>query len=144
MDRLGQLWIEMFLYGELPQAPGQPQMLVISQEELRGLVKEAARILSLEKGWEITVEPELPDLAERNAHVRYWVLVGTEDTAAFVPTDAGQITVPTVYGLGEEECRCFSDFDEYRNSLLSEKKLYLCRRTAFPPVCPNRDRKSVV
>ena len=126
MDRLGNLWIEMLQYEKLPEAPKQSQELIVWHGGLRNLVREGAGILSREKGWSVSVAEDLPDLADRDAYVRYWVLTAEEDAGrVFVSTDASQIVIPAVFGLEEDECLRFSEFEDYERSFLSGHH-YIC------------------
>lgn len=125
MDRLERLWTEMFLYKKLPEAPEQEQVLVIAKQGQRKLAAEAAGILINRKNWQIRVTDQLPDLAERDARVRYWVLSEEKEASkAFVPSEVNSIIYPKVYGL-EEECRRFPEYARYR-AAFSDEERYIC------------------
>ena len=74
MDRLGRLWIEMFQYEKMPEAPEREQVLVILDQGQRKLAEEAAGMMLAGKGWRIRVTDRLPELAERDIQAQYWVL----------------------------------------------------------------------
>lgn len=133
MERLGRLWIEMFQYEELPEAPEQAQVLVIPDESQRALAEEAAGMLSAGKNWQIRVTGRLPESVKRDIRVRYWVLAEEQEAAkAFVPSEVNSVIYPRIYGLTEEECRCYPEYEEYRRAFVPGERYisageWLCR-----------------
>ena len=112
MDRLGRLWIEMFQYEKMPEAPEREQVLVILDQGQRKLAEEAAGMMLAGKGWRIRVTDRLPELAERDIQAQYWVLAEERVAAReFVPPEANLLIYPKVYGLEEKECRHFPEYD---------------------------------
>lgn len=126
MDRLGRLWIEMFQYEKMPEAPEREQVLVILDQGQRKLAEEAAGMMLAGKGWRIRVTDRLPELAERDIQAQYWVLAEERVAAReFVPPEANLLIYPKVYGLEEKECRHFPEYEQYRLAFLPGES-YIC------------------